>query len=87
MCLFDPESGSFTPLNVFDQRKQSSFLMAASAVIDSANNKYLLNVEFASDGMFTRVVDIDKASATFGTIVANYTVSSLQPSNYHVLSA
>jgi hypothetical protein len=86
LCVVDPASGSFTPLNVFDRLHESDELFAATAVVDSKNKLYILNVDLAVDGFHTRVVDIDRASPTYATIVANISVPSAWfPSNYHVL--
>jgi len=88
LCEVDPVTGNFNPLNVFDRMHQSDELFAASAVIDPIANIYYLEVDFADDGFFTRAVDINNQSSTYGTIIANYSIPTRNyfPSNYHVYS-
>lgn len=88
LCGVDPATGAFAPTGAFDQLRQSDYLYAATAAIDAARSLYLLTAEFADDGTFMRVVDIDASSATFGRIVANLTVSP-DPflSNFHALGS
>lgn len=86
LCGVDPATGAFAPTGAFDQLRQSDFLYAATAAIDAARSFYLLVAEFASDGTFTRVVDIDAGSPTFGRIVANLSVhTGAWLSNFHAL--
>jgi hypothetical protein len=86
LCLVNPATGEFKPLNVFDRAHQRSELFAATAALDPVNSLFLLTVSFADDGMLTRVVDIDSKSPTYASIVANYSVPHQWfPSNYHPL--
>jgi len=88
LCAVDPATGAFAPTGAFDQLRQSDYLYAATAAVDAARGLYLLVAEFASDGTFTRAVDIDAASPTFGRIVANLTVqASPWLSNFHAVGA
>lgn len=86
LCQVDPVTGNFNPLNVFDRLHESSDLFAATAVIDPIDSLYYLAVDFAIDGTYTRAVDINNQSKTYGTIIANYTfpMTSYFYSNYHV---
>ena len=86
LCGVDPATGAFSPTGAFDQLRESDYLYAATAAIDAARSLYILVAEFACDGTFTRVVDIDTHSPTFGRIVANLTVhASPWLSNFHAL--
>jgi hypothetical protein len=87
LCGVDPATGAFAPTGAFDKLRQDEFLYAATAAVDAANGLYILVAEFASDGTFARAVDINATSPTFGTVVANLTVSkSPWLSNSHALS-
>jgi hypothetical protein len=86
LCGVDPATGAFAPTGAFDELRQSDYLYAATAAIDAARSLYILVAEFASDGTYTRVVDIDAGSPTFGRIVANLSVhAGAWLSNFHTL--
>jgi len=88
LCGVDPATGAFAPTGAFDQLRENEFLYAATAAVDSARGLYLLVAELAADGTFTRAVDIDARSPTFGRIVANLSVhASPWLSNFHALGA
>jgi hypothetical protein len=87
LCTVDATNGGLNPLGVFDRMHESSELFAATAVLDAARQLFLLTVDFAEDGLHTRVVDLDPSSPTYANIVANISVPTTPwwPGNYHVL--